>query len=309
MSIDHSIKMLSVSELKEMVSDGLSLHLLDVLPPDNFEAAHLPGAKNACVFYVSFLDDVAAVVTNKDDRIVVYGSSDRSHDAKMAAEKLIRVGYTAVYILEGGIAAWRQAENLCEGNDIKNIADTQTTLSLTDGNFVILNDASTVQWEGRNATTSHVGTVSISKGAIEINDGKLSGKIEIDMNSIKNINLEGDDLQPVLEAHLKSDDFFFTSLFPEAVLTFVEATPTKTQWQTSPNFHVKGSLTLRGVTAEVEFDITVNQTVENELLLEAHFDIDRTRWNIIYGSSRFFEHLGMHKVFDLISLQLRIVAS
>lgn len=66
---------------------------------------------------------------------------------------------------------------------------------------------------------------------------------------------------------------------------------------------------VEGVTAEVEFDITVNQTVENELLLEAHFDIDRTRWNIIYGSSRFFEHLGMHKVFDLISLQLRIVAS
>jgi hypothetical protein len=43
--------------------------------------------------------------------------------------------------------------------------------------------------------------------------------------------------------------------------------------------------------------------------LEAHFDIDRTCWDIIYGSTRFFEHLGMHKVFDLVSLQLYIVAT
>jgi len=38
------------------------------------------------------------------------------------------------------------------------------------------------------------------------------------------------------------------------------------------------------------------------------FDIDRTRWNVIYGSSRFFEHLGMHLMFDPISIQIRIVA-
>jgi len=38
-----------------------------------------------------------------------------------------------------------------------------------------------------------------------------------------------------------------------------------------------------------------------------HFDMDRTRWGVIYGSSRFFEHLGMHLVFDLISFQIRLV--
>ena len=42
--------------------------------------------------------------------------------------------------------------------------------------------------------------------------------------------------------------------------------------------------------------------------MESHFDIDRTRWGITYGSPRFFERLGMHLVFDLISIQLRIVA-
>jgi hypothetical protein len=28
---------------------------------------------------------------------------------------------------------------------------------------------------------------------------------------------------------------------------------------------------------------------------------------VIYGSSRFFEHLGMHLVFDPITIQLRVV--
>ena len=53
---------------------------------------------------------------------------------------------------------------------------------------------------------------------------------------------------------------------------------------------------------------TITRTPENGLAAEAHFDIDRPRWNIIYGSTRFFEHLGMHLVFDLISIQLRILA-
>jgi hypothetical protein len=44
-------------------------------------------------------------------------------------------------------------------------------------------------------------------------------------------------------------------------------------------------------------------------MAEAHFDINRTKWNIIFGLTRFFEHLGMHLVFDLISIQVRIVVS
>jgi len=68
-------------------------------------------------------------------------------------------------------------------------------------------------------------------------------------------------------------------------------------------------LELRGLKAQQDFMATVTKTPENGVAAEAHFDIDRTRWNIIYGSTRFFEHLGMHLVFDMISIQVRIVAS
>ncbi len=308
MTTENIIKTVSVTDVISMVKEHPNTHLLDVLPPDHFENLHIPGAKNACVFFVSFLDDLAAIVPDKKVRIVVCGSSERSHDAKMAVEKMIRAGYLEVYELEGGIKNWREAGHACEGNAIDQPDDPQTNLSLSDGTFIIDNDLSTIEWEGRNPSTSHFGTVDISEGIVSNRDGSISGKIEVDMNSIHNVNLEGDELQPVLEAHLRSDDFFFTRMFPKAVFTLQEVTPLEPLWQTSPNFHVTGELALRGVTASLNFDMTVNQTDNNSLTLEAHFDIDRTQWNIIYGSTRFFEHLGMHKVFDLISIQIRIVA-
>ena len=299
----------SVADLSSMLQEHPRTHLLDVLPPDHFEKVHIPGAKNACVFFVSFLDDLDRMIPEKKERVVVYGSSDRSYDAKMAIEKMTRAGYLEVFELEGGIESWREAGNVCEGNSIDQPDDPQTRLALSDGSFVINNDLSTIRWEGRNPSTTHFGTVDISEGDLRIKNGTITGKIAVDMNSIHNINLEGDELQPVLEAHLRSDDFFFTSMFPKAVLTLTEATPIEPQWQTAPNFQVKGELTLRGITASLNFDMTANQTEENSLTLEAHFDIDRTQWNIIYGSTRFFEHLGMHKVFDLISMQIRINAT
>ena len=248
----------SGADLKLMDKEHPNTHLVDVLPPDHFENVHIPGAKNACVFFVSFLDDLATIISEKKERVVVYGSSEQSHDTKMAIEKMTRAGYLEVYELKGGIKAWREAGYACEGNAIDQPDDPQTNLSLSDGTFIIDNDLSTIKWEGRNPSTSHFGTVDISEGIIRSRNGNISGKIEIDMNSIHNINLEGDELQPVLVAHLKSDDFFFTSMFPKAVLTFKEATPLEPLWQTTPNFHVKGELLLRGVSAALDFDITAN---------------------------------------------------
>ena len=143
---------------------------------------------------------------------------------------------------------------------------------------------------------------------IDIKDRTITGTVEIDMTTIHNINLEGDELQPVLEAHLQSDDFFFTKMFPKAVFTVKEAKRIEPGWLTAPNYHVNGELKLRGVSADLEFDATVALIEDGSLVMEAHFDIDRTRWNVIYGSTRFFEHLGMHKVFDLLSFQIRIIA-
>lgn len=296
------------NDLNTLMAEKPNTTLIDLLPPDHFENVHIPGAQNACVFFVSFLDDLAAIVSNKNERVVVYGSSIRSQDTGMAIEKMARAGYQDIYELEGGLEAWREAGYDFLGDSPDSADDPQTKVSLSDGTYRIDTGLSKIEWAGRNPNTCHVGTVEVSEGTIMSKGGELSGTIEVDMESIHNVNLEGDELQPILEAHLRSDDFFFTSMFPKAVLHLKEVTPLEPGWQTAPNFRVHGELSLRGVSASLEFDTTVSLTDNNTLRLEAHFDIDKTRWNVIYGSTRFFEHLGMHKVFDLISLQISIVA-
>lgn len=308
MTLQNDKNKLAPKQLIALLEEETSTTLVDLLPPDHFEDQHIPGAKNACVFFVSFLDDLATIVPNKKGRVVLYGSSSRSHDTKVAVEKMTRAGYQEIYQLEGGLEAWCEAGFVCEGGSDQ-VDEPQVSASLPNSTFAIDTNRSTIEWTGRNPNSRHVGTVEISEGVITCKEGSFSGTIEIDMNSIHNVNLEGDELQPVLEAHLKSDDFFFTSMFPQATLKIKEAVPIEHGSQTTPNYLVKGELSLRGVSASLDFDATVSLADENTLLLEAHFDIDKTRWNVIYGSSRFFEHLGMHKVFDLISLQLNIIAA
>lgn len=308
MHSNFSPKGLSAHDVKELMTNKPDTILIDLLPPDHFAKVHLPGAKNACVYMVSFQDDVARMVPDKNARLVVCGSSPYSLDAMAALEKLAREGYKNISLLEGGIASWREAGYPMEGTGPYQPDDPQTRLCIEDGEYWVDTADSRIEWAGRNFNTRHHGTVEIAKGLLRMKNGELNGSFEVDMNTIHNINLEGDELHPVLEQHLRSDDFFFVKVFPKAVVNIRSGKPKDPAWLTSPNYSVKGELNLRGVSANLEFDATVNRTDKDRLALESHFDIDRTQWNVIYGSTRFFEHLGMHKVFDLISIQVNVIA-
>ena len=297
------------SELKNLLTEKSETVLIDLLSPEHFTKRHIPGAQNVCLFYASFLNDLEVAASDKQAPIFVYGAGPNSQDAATALEKLNRTGYENVTFLEGGLEAWRRAGYGLEGEAPEQQDDPQTTVTIPDGQYTVDTDASQVEWAGRNPYSRHFGTVDIAKGVIDFKDNTITGTVEIDMNTIHNINLEGDELRPVLEAHLKSDDFFFTKMFPKAVFIIKEAKRINSGWLTAPNYHVYGELNLRGVSTDLEFDATVALIDDGSLAMEAHFDMDRTCWRVIYGSTRFFEHLGMHKVFDLISFQIRMIAA
>jgi len=305
----NKYKQLSPKELYHWMEENKKFYLIDTLVGDHFRRIHLPNSTNACVFEVTFIDQVKAITEDKDAEIVLYGSSTRSMDAIKATEKLDQEGYRHINMLRGGIEAWRSAGLSLEGEAVDEPDDPQTLLKLEDRSYRVDTNQSIIEWTGRNPNASHFGNIKIATGELEMKDRIITGTFDIDMNSITNINLEGDELQPVIVAHLKSDDFFLTKLFPTANFKILSSTPVKEPFLSVPNFAINGILELRGVKAQQDFMATVTKTAENGLAAEAHFDIDRTRWNIIYGSTRFFEHLGMHLVFDLISIQVRIVAS
>jgi len=305
---DKAGRTLYPSELGEWMKKGKPFILIDVLPKEIYGKRRLSGALNACVYEVSFPEQVAAISTDKEGEIVLYGSSAKSLDAAVAAEKLLRLGYKKVYALYGGLDEWMKSGYPFEGENVCPPERLGQTAALVDHIYAVNTGKSVIWWTGRNGNGRHYGTLRLLRGEIRVRKGDIDGAFEIDMTSIKNKDLEGDPLQSMLINHLMSDDFFFVKLFPTAAFMLTAAKPMESPELGSPHFDVAGTLELRGVKADIGFPATVSRNEDGSVSIEAHFDLDRTRWNVLYGSSRFFEHLGMHLVYDLISLELKIFA-
>jgi len=77
---------------------------------------------------------------------------------------------------------------------------------------------SKVLWTGFKPTGSHNGTINLKNGKASLKDGNLDNiSIEIDMPSIKNLDMPADDpYNKKLVTHLISPDFFDVAQFPVA---------------------------------------------------------------------------------------------
>ena len=124
--------------------------LIHTLTNNHFRKVHLPGAQNACVFEVTFLDQIKSITADKNAQIVLYGSSERSMDAVTAAEKLKLDGYQRIMILKGGIESWRALGYPLQGESAEMAGDPETRLLLPEGEYKIDTDQSTIEWFGRN---------------------------------------------------------------------------------------------------------------------------------------------------------------
>jgi rhodanese-related sulfurtransferase/polyisoprenoid-binding protein YceI len=300
-------KVITVKELESWRAQGRDLVLIDILPEDHYRRMHLPGAENACVYQVIFVGRIEDLVQDKDRMLVLYGFSERSRDAVTAADKLVRAGYRSVFTVAGGLKAWHEMGGPLVGEAPESVLESPG-LVLKNRLYKVDAEASVILWTGRNPNTHHFGTLKVSEGSISVHEGTMTGSFTLDMTSIRNSSLAGDPLQPILEGHLASDDFFFVERFPTAQFTIESAKVLEEPTLSAPNLEVSGVLEVLGLKGIINFAATLNNIEDEAIVAEAHFDIDRTRWGIIYGSSRFFDHLGMHLVFDLISVQLRIVA-
>ena len=171
------------------------------------------------------------------------------------------------------------------------------TFSFTDNDGEkkeIKTDKSTVTWKGYKVTGSHYGTVDIESGYLNFDEGNLTGgEFVVDMTTIVSNDLSGE-YKGKLEGHLKSDDFFGIEKHPTAKLVF-----TKVKSTGKNSYQVTGDLTIKGKTAPVTFDLSVYGNKAT-----ANVKIDRTVYDIRYGSTSFFDDLqdkAIYDEFDLVS--------
>jgi 3-mercaptopyruvate sulfurtransferase SseA len=305
----------SPQELAGQLEAGPAPIVLDVLPQDIHELRHIPGSASACVYEVTFPDQVRAVTRDTGQRLVVYGAGGSDMSAAVAAKKLARMGFGDVGILKGGLDAWVEAglplRGEQPGEPLQDTAAAQTGAGvvLPEEDLPVDAGESRIEWVGRNANARHHGTVDIAEGELRVVDGQIAGSVVIDMTTITNLNLTDEpDLRTLLEAHLKSDDFFHTEAFPTARLTFASGQRIAEAAPGELNFLLDAQFTLRGATRPIDIPATVSVLDDGRVALQADFDLDRTQWGVIYGSGRFFRYLTWHLVFDPITIDCRIVA-
>jgi polyisoprenoid-binding protein YceI len=295
---------IEAQELAERLTMPAPPLVIDVLPEEEYRAAHVPGAVNACVFKVSFLDDVRALAPAAGRQLVVYGSGREDRASATAAEKLARAGYTQLWDFRGGLAEWAASGQRMEGEGTPAAAP----LVPADGVHRLDLERSRIGWAGRNLLTTHCGTIKLREGEIEIRDGRpIHGRFVIAMDSIEVTDIDDGGLRTMLIRHLESDDFFDVQKFPEAEFRIERIAPLPEAVRGTPNCEVAGLLTVRGVSQEIAFPAIIGPTADGLLAADAHFDVDRTRWGVLYGSAKFYQKLGMHLVHDHITLELKLV--
>lgn len=201
----------------------------------------------------------------------------------------------ALVTLSVTLMACKNKAKEAETKDAETIAITK----IASEKFTVNTSESTIAWKGFKPTGSHTGTIAIKNGILNIIEGEInSGTFLIDMNSIKDA-----DASAKLEGHLKSADFFDVEKYPTATfeITSIKDVDGKTM--------LSGNLTLKEVKNNVTFPVSITNENNTVTLTSESFVIDRTKWNVQYGSKSIFDNLGDKFINDDIELQVTVKAS
>lgn len=161
--------------------------------------------------------------------------------------------------------------------------------------YTLDTSASVLTWEAsRLAATPHVGTVAIQSGALfETNGSFTGGEFVIDMTQIT----EEKNNERFLN-HIKNEDFFGVDQYPTSKLVLTSVVKKSDQ-----SYDLTGNLTIRDQTHPISFSAQI-EPKENQWLATSEFQIDRTKWGIVYDSGSFFMELGDRAIKDEITYRL-----
>ncbi len=169
--------------------------------------------------------------------------------------------------------------------------------------FQIQTASSNVNWTGKKVLGLHTGSINIANGFIEMaEDTIIGGEVQIDMTSIVITDIEDKKNHDEFLAHLLNDDFFSVDKFKIATLSITGSTKMENN-----KLKIDGNLTIKDITHPVSFIATV-EVFTTFLHSLGEIAIDRTLYNIRYGSGKFLENLGDKLIFDDFVLQFKLIA-
>ncbi|MDG1261017.1 MAG: YceI family protein [Flavobacteriales bacterium] len=172
-----------------------------------------------------------------------------------------------------------------------------------DATYMVDAAKSKIVWTGGKITgAKHTGLITAKSGAVSFAGGKIAGgKLVLDMTSITNTDLP-EDQKAKLVGHLSSEDFFNVGEHPEAYFEFASAE------STGSNAEITGKLSIKGIVKPVVSNVIFSSTGENGAVITGTLVIDRTEWDVKYGSGKFFDDLGDNMINDDITLKFQLKA-
>ncbi len=157
---------------------------------------------------------------------------------------------------------------------------------------------SVLGWTGKKVSGKHFGKINLNSGEFTISNNMIvSGKFTIDMNTMTTEDLTGGMAEKLI-GHLKSDDFFSAAKFAYSTLEITGSEPF-----TNNEAKVAGRLTIKGITQPISFLVRRSGNVFTSTVT-----VDRTLYNIRYGSGKFFQNLGDNMIDDNFILEVKIAA-
>ncbi|MFP5437835.1 MAG: YceI family protein [Bacteroidia bacterium] len=169
-------------------------------------------------------------------------------------------------------------------------------------NYTIDTRQSSILWKGSMVvgTNAHTGYIYMSGGTLFTDEGKIvGGTAKVDMNTIED---EAHSRENGLVDHLKSADFFEVAKYPDATFTFTKDALKNTEKST-----ITGNLTIKGITHPVAFPAKIEVT-NGVVTAAGRLIIDRTQWNVLYQSGKFYDLLADQTMSDAIEFDIKIIA-
>lgn len=164
--------------------------------------------------------------------------------------------------------------------------------------YVFDSAKSELKWTGKKVLGQHYGKINLSSGELTLANNRVkAGEFIIDMNSITNDDLPAGETNNMLVGHLKSDDFFGVAKYPTAKLVLRESSVLK-----DGKAIIKGSLTIKEKTHPIEFE-----GIQNGGTFTATLVVDRSKYDVRYGSSSFFQGLGDKVIYDEFTLEVKLL--
>jgi len=158
-------------------------------------------------------------------------------------------------------------------------------------------DNSTVKWTGKKVLGEHHGNILLLNGEITLEQENITqGNFTIDMTSITCLDLKNKEWNDKLIGHLKSSDFFDVENHKTATFVITKAKPF-----INNTAIIKGNITIKGITKILEFEVKKEGDKYAALI-----NINRTDFDIRYGSGSFFDNLGDKAIDDMFTLEVVI---